>query len=687
MDHMGTTMRMEEDRSHMTEKIINLTLEIIYLLTGESFPPVKSGDQVTFTVPPPRSLTPEENRKQKIVEINSKITELLTGEVPIRCQDVTVYFSMEEWEYLEGHKDLYTEIKMENQEILISPDDYDVFNPSERCPLVSPDYDGVDIRIVECSPEVKHTAHTPNCADRPEDTFNVLPHRFHTATPNIYPDSPADPLTSGNPFDKFNAFTLNILPRTPVAGETPDVMMLKESPYGNSDIIIHKGEETILYTNDEKCLTSTSTLTGHQKMNTGERPFSCSECGKCFNTKSHLVFHKKIHSGVRPYLCSECGKRFICKSHLTRHVSQHTGVRPYPCPECGKSFIGKGDLVSHLRYHTGERPFVCTECGQSFMQRGHLRRHLRIHTGEKPFSCSECGKCFSWKDTLIKHQRTHVGKKTYTCRTCEKTFAIRGMLILHQRTHTGEQPTQSVCGKPLKSKPKLQENQNANAAGVTSSCFESEELFIKTLDIVKQEEINSHDEPSEQENSFPQKESPDTDVKVEIGGKPHSCSECGKCYSQKRHLLTHQRIHTGETPFTCTECGKGFSEKRYLMNHQNSHTGDHAFSCSECGKGFTWKESLIRHKKFHSGVRPYACSDCGKSFTLKGDLLRHQRTHTDKLLHSCSECGKSFRLKKYLIKHQKSHSGERPFSCSDCGKYFTRRDSLYRHVRNHYGEP
>ncbi|XP_073451038.1 uncharacterized protein [Aquarana catesbeiana] len=683
MDHMTTTMKIDEDRSHMTEKIINLTLEIIYLLTRESFPPVKSGDQVTFTVPPPHCLTPEENSKQKIVEITSRITELLTGEVPIRCQDVTVYFSLEEWEYLEGHKDLYTEIKMENQEILISPDEYDIFDTSERYPLFSPDNNGVDNGTVQCSPEVKYSAHTTNCAD----TFNVLPHRFHTATPNIYPDSPADPLNSENPFDKLHAFTLNILPRTPVAGKTTDALILKESPYGNSDIFIHKGEEIIPYTNDKKCPTSTSTLTGHQKMNTGERPFSCSECGKCFNTKSHLVFHKKIHSGVRPYLCSECGKRFICKSHLTRHVSQHTGVRPYPCPECGKSFIGKGDLVSHLRYHTGERPFVCTECGQSFMQRGHLRRHLRIHTGEKPFSCSECGKCFSWKDTLIKHQRTHVGKKTYTCRTCEKTFALRGMLILHQRTHTGEQPTQSACGKPLKSKPKLQENQNAGAAGVTFSCFESEEMFIKTLDIVKQEEIHSPDEPSEQENSFPDKESPDTDVKVEIGEKLYSCSECGKCYSQKRHLLTHQRLHTGAVPFTCTECGKSFNEKRYLTNHQNSHTGERAFSCSGCGKGFTWKESLIRHKKFHSGVRPYACSDCGKSFTLKGDLLRHQRTHTDKLLHSCSECGKSFRLKKYLIKHQKSHSGERPFSCSDCGKYFTRRDSLYRHVRNHYGEP
>ncbi|CAI9576234.1 unnamed protein product, partial [Staurois parvus] len=104
---------MDKERIKITERILNLTLEIVCLLTGESFPPVKSGDHVIITVPTLQSLIPERKDK-KILEVTQKIIELLTGEVPIRCQDVTVYFSMEEWEFLEGHKDLYKDAMVED---------------------------------------------------------------------------------------------------------------------------------------------------------------------------------------------------------------------------------------------------------------------------------------------------------------------------------------------------------------------------------------------------------------------------------------------------------------------------------------------------------------------------------------------------------------------------------------------
>ncbi|XP_073517099.1 uncharacterized protein [Phyllobates terribilis] len=87
-----------------------------------------------ITGPPPHPLIHEDINDQKILELAYKMIELLTGEVPLRCQDVAVYFSMEEWEYLEGHKDLYKDIMMEVPQPLTSPDISSKRTTPERCP-------------------------------------------------------------------------------------------------------------------------------------------------------------------------------------------------------------------------------------------------------------------------------------------------------------------------------------------------------------------------------------------------------------------------------------------------------------------------------------------------------------------------------------------------------------------------
>ncbi|XP_073519498.1 uncharacterized protein [Phyllobates terribilis] len=141
--------KIDMDREKMAERILHLTLEILLRLTGEDYTVVKKTssercqDPVSegwgrplssITGPPSHPLIHEDINDQKILELTYKMIELLTGEVPIRCQDVAVYFSMEEWEYLEGHKDLYKDVMMEVPQPLTSPDLSSKRTTLERCP-------------------------------------------------------------------------------------------------------------------------------------------------------------------------------------------------------------------------------------------------------------------------------------------------------------------------------------------------------------------------------------------------------------------------------------------------------------------------------------------------------------------------------------------------------------------------
>ncbi|XP_066445220.1 oocyte zinc finger protein XlCOF29-like [Eleutherodactylus coqui] len=88
---------MDKERNDVTKRILNFTLEIIYLLTGEDYIIVKTtGDDA---IPNrhlhesggwSRSQSPITEahphlpiHEQKILELTNKITELLTGEVTL----------------------------------------------------------------------------------------------------------------------------------------------------------------------------------------------------------------------------------------------------------------------------------------------------------------------------------------------------------------------------------------------------------------------------------------------------------------------------------------------------------------------------------------------------------------------------------------------------------------------------
>ncbi|XP_068118489.1 uncharacterized protein [Hyperolius riggenbachi] len=345
LQYVTSVLLRNKNRDIRTAKILNQTLEIIALVTGEEWVIVKKDS------------------------IHRGIHEL-TGEIPVKCGEVAVFFTLDEWSYIQRHKQEFSEVVTDHGPLSRTWEVQEHWDSESSITEEEEEEDAEE--EIEDSPKRKSSPEwRPDCE---YSDFEVEKDEEEETEEVSYSQNGVD-----------GASTSEFIRRTDTDGEDGAFFC-------------------------DKCNASfpnQKTLKKHLKSHANDPQFVCEACGEHVSSKADLIRHKAENHAVKRYPCPICGIQYDYKSQFIIHQRAHTGEKPFVCQVCGAKFGHKSSFLVHERRHKAGKTFECDKCDRRFDKRCELTKHVKTHGQKKRHKCHKCGRQYSTRSALMRHKWDH----------------------------------------------------------------------------------------------------------------------------------------------------------------------------------------------------------------------------------------------------------------------------------------
>ena len=132
------------------------------------------------------------------------------------------------------------------------------------------------------------------------------------------------------------------------------------------------------------------------------RNLKCTHCGKKFRSWRNVLRHERLHTGEKPYSCEYCDQSFIRSDYKVAHEQQH---RAKMCLYCFEVFSNPADKTMHEMQH------ICVHCYEPFPIGKDRLIHQRVCTERKRFACTYCQKTFSNAYNKTRHEKLNCSEE------------------------------------------------------------------------------------------------------------------------------------------------------------------------------------------------------------------------------------------------------------------------------------